>query len=71
MIISSGRSKQDLAKGLTVGMRFPSAQVVRHCDAKAMQLAKALTADGRWRIVIFAGDIQKSESSERLGRVSY
>lgn len=52
-------------------MRFPSAQVVRHCDAKAMQLAKALPADGRWRIVIFAGDIQKSESAERLGRVSY
>jgi len=41
-------STQNLAKNLIVGMRFPSTQVVRHCDAKAMQLVKALRlmADG-------------------------
>ncbi|KAL9619664.1 MAG: hypothetical protein Q9160_005770 [Pyrenula sp. 1 TL-2023] len=57
---------QTLAKHITVGMRFPSAQVVRFCDAKAMQLVKALPADGRWRIIVFAGDIRKPQ---RLGRL--
>ena len=50
-------------------MRFPSAQVVRFCDARAMQLTKALPADGRWRIVVFAGDIQLPGNAERLERV--
>jgi hypothetical protein len=63
-------SKPRLATNLVVGMRFPSTQVVRHCDAKAMQLVKALPADGRWRIVIFAGDIRQDVAAERLERVS-
>lgn len=60
---------QSLAKRITVGMRFPSAQVVRFCDAKAMQLVKALPADGRWRIVVFAGDIRRPKRLERLTKV--
>ncbi len=60
-----------MATGLTVGMRFPSAQVVRFCDAKAMQLIRAFPADGRWRIVVFAGDIRTSRSGERLNNASH
>jgi hypothetical protein len=63
-------STQSLAKGLAVGMRFPSTQVVRYCDAKAMQLVKALPADGRWRIVIFAGDLRLEAPAGRLKMVS-
>lgn len=72
MIISANRSRPELATGLTVGMRFPSAQVVRFCDAKAMQFVRALPADGRWRIVVFAGDIRTpaSASAERLNKAS-
>lgn len=69
MITSSEKSNSELAKGLTVGMRFPSAQVVRFCDAKAMQLVSALPADGRWRIVILAGDVNIKRSAERLEKV--
>jgi phenol 2-monooxygenase len=36
LITSAGLSTRSLAKNVTVGMRFPSAQVVRFCDAKAM-----------------------------------
>lgn len=61
---------QTLAKNVTVGMRFPSAQVIRFCDAKPMQLVKAMPADGRWRIVIFAGDIRRSTAFYRLRDVS-
>jgi len=63
-------SSQSLAKNLKVGMRFPSTQVVRFCDAKAMQLVKALPADGRWRIVVFAGNISEAVPAQRLGNVS-
>jgi phenol 2-monooxygenase len=63
-------SNQSMATELKVGMRFPSTQVVRLCDAKAMQLAKALPADGRWRIVIFAGDIRDEAAAQRLNQLA-
>jgi phenol 2-monooxygenase (NADPH) len=46
---------QHLAKGLVVGMRFHSAPVIRVADAKPMHLGHMLKADGRWRILAFAG----------------
>lgn len=64
-------SSQDLATNLKVGMRFPTTQVVRFCDARAMQLVNALPADGRWRILIFAGDIRQDAASSRLNKVWY
>lgn len=69
-ITSTALSAQVLAPGLEVGMRFPSAQVVRLCDAKAMQVVKALPSDGRWRVVIFAGDIMEDAAAQRLAKVS-
>ena len=68
-ITNAQGSTQSMATNLKVGMRFPSTQVVRFCDAKAMQLVKALPADGRWRIVIFAGDIRLEESAQSLKKV--
>lgn len=66
---SSSNSAQKLAKNLVVGMRFPSTQVVRHCDAKALQLSQAFLSDGRWRLVVFAGDLGESVAAQRLQRV--
>lgn len=66
VVTSADEKASILATNIVVGMRFPSAQVVRFCDAKAMQLAKALASDGRWRVMIFAGDIRKSTASTRL-----
>ncbi|KAK0642729.1 FAD-dependent monooxygenase terD [Lasiodiplodia hormozganensis] len=59
LIVDSKNSAGPLVvdSNVTPGMRFPSAQVVRFCDAKPMQLAEALVADGRWRLVLFAGSI--------------
>jgi phenol 2-monooxygenase len=53
-IISAEPTFQHLAKGLPVGMRFHSAPVVRLADAKAMHLGETITADGRWRLFLFA-----------------
>jgi phenol 2-monooxygenase (NADPH) len=46
---------QHLAQGLTIGMRFHSAPVIRVSDAKPVQLGHAVKADGRFRIFAFAG----------------
>ncbi|KPI42387.1 3-hydroxybenzoate 4-monooxygenase [Cyphellophora attinorum] len=69
-LTDAASSKQSLATNVIVGMRFPSAHVVRFCDAKPMQLARALPADGRWRVVIFAGDLQRQGSKARLDRLA-
>lgn len=70
-ITSAKESNQQLATNLTIGMRFPSAQVVRFCDAFSMQLVRALPSDGRWRIVVFAGDIRQEVASRKFSQVSY
>jgi phenol 2-monooxygenase len=63
-------SWEGVARGVKVGMRFPSAQVVRFCDAKPVQLQSVLKSDGRWRVVVFGGDVENAEDRERLNKVS-
>lgn len=55
---------------LVVGMRLPSAQVVRYSDGKVHQLLSVIRADRRWRVVVFAGDIQQEGIRGRLERVA-
>ena len=45
---------QNLATGFPIGKRFKSAPVVRVCDTNPIQLGHHATADGRWRIYVFA-----------------
>lgn len=59
-----------LASRVAVGMRFPTAQVVRFCDARAMQLVKGLPADGQWYVVVFGGDILQAGAAARLRRAA-
>ena len=50
-----GRAEnQDLATGFPVGKRFKSAPVVRVGDTNPIHLGHHATADGRWRIYVFA-----------------
>lgn len=58
-----------LAPNVIVGMRLPSSQVVRYCDSKPVQLATTLKSDGRWRVVVFPGDISNSQNKEQLDAV--
>ncbi len=53
-LITGPAHHQAQAAGFPVGMRFHSAPVVRHADAKPMQLGHVLVADGRWRLIAFA-----------------
>ena len=53
--IVSKRHHQHLASGFEIGKRFHSAPVIRLADAKPLQLAHILKADGRWRLIVFVG----------------
>ena len=53
-LLTGPSTHQGLATGFGIGTRFHSAPVIRHADAKPMQLGHAVTADGRWRLMAFA-----------------
>lgn len=53
--LTTAHPNQHLAKGFVIGTRFHSAPVIRLADAKPMQLGHVVKADGRWRILAFAG----------------
>ncbi|BCW72622.1 FAD-binding monooxygenase [Arthrobacter sp. NicSoilB8] len=53
MIVAEA-THQNLATGFPVGKRFKSAPAVRVCDTNPLQLGHQATADGRWRIYVFA-----------------
>lgn len=60
------KSKQQLATGLPVGMRFNSFKVLNQADARPWHFQERLRADGRFRVVLFAGDILNSEQKKRV-----
>ena len=59
-------AKQELAPGVSLGKRMPSHKVLNQSDARPWHLAEFLKADGRFRVIIFAGDVTKSEQKKRL-----
>jgi flavin-dependent dehydrogenase len=58
--------KQELASETRLGMRFPSFQVLNQTDARAWQFQQKLKSDGRFRIIVFAGNVVNAEQSGRL-----
>jgi phenol 2-monooxygenase (NADPH) len=54
-LLTGEATYQHLAEGLTIGMRFHSAPVIRLSDAKPVHLGHTIRADGRFRIFAFAG----------------
>lgn len=61
--------KQGLATNIKVGMRMPSFQVLNQADARPWQFQQHLKSDGRFRIVVFAGDVKESEQMARVQRL--
>ena len=60
------KSQQHLATNIPLGQRFPSFKVINHCDARSWHFGKLLKADGRFRIVLFAGDVSKTNQMQRV-----
>ncbi|KAI1642261.1 putative phenol 2-monooxygenase [Daldinia loculata] len=58
--------KQALATGLPVGMRFNSFKVVNQSDARPWHFQEKLKSDGRFRVVLFAGNILNPLQKNRV-----
>ncbi|KAF3939089.1 hypothetical protein ABW19_dt0209976 [Dactylella cylindrospora] len=63
------RCRPGLAGGVKIGMRLESRKVVNQADALAIELQKLLPSDGRFRLVVFPGDISKSEIYSRYKKL--
>lgn len=63
MLVAQARH-QEVATGFPVGKRFKSNLVTRVCDANPIHLGHHATADGRWRIYIFADTPAAGELSK-------
>ncbi|TDZ15578.1 Phenol hydroxylase [Colletotrichum orbiculare MAFF 240422] len=60
---STAKSTQSLATNCKLGQRFPSHKVIRQSDARLWELHHKLPSNGRFRLVVFGGDI--SQQSQR------
>lgn len=65
-IICGEPTWQSLATGYPIGRRFHSAPVTRLADARPLELGHAATADGRWRVYVFASDEDPQAHSSRV-----
>jgi phenol 2-monooxygenase len=65
-LLTGEATHQHLAKGLTIGMRFHSAPVIRIADAKPVHLGHVVKADGRFRIFAFAGAVDSGAEKSRI-----
>ncbi|WP_077488765.1 FAD-binding monooxygenase [Sinomonas mesophila] len=63
-MLTSEPAYQDLATGFPIGKRFKSARVARVCDTNPLHLGHQATADGRWRIYVFADAAAAGEQSK-------
>ncbi|KAK3324784.1 phenol hydroxylase [Cercophora scortea] len=64
---TSGEAKK-LASGLPLGMRFNSFKVLNQACARPWHFQERLKADGRFRVVLFAGNVLNEEQKGRVQR---
>ncbi|KAL8879739.1 MAG: hypothetical protein Q9198_002709 [Flavoplaca austrocitrina] len=64
--IDEPNSKQHLAIKTILGQRFPSFNVINHSDARSWHLAHWLPSDGRFHILLFAGDVSQPVQMNRV-----
>ncbi|KAM0344851.1 hypothetical protein ACHAPU_007233 [Fusarium lateritium] len=58
--------RQALALNIRIGMRIPSHKVLNQSDARPWHIQELLPSNGRWRIIVFAGDILDKSQFARL-----
>ncbi len=68
-MIVGDATHQHLAAGFEIGTRFHSAPVVRLADAKPMHLGHTVTADGRWRLFVFADSPSPDAAGSRFAEL--
>ena len=68
-LLTGPSTYQHLAHRLLIGTRFHSTPVVRLGDGKLMQLGQTLAADGRWRLLAFAGHGDNAQATSPIGKL--
>ncbi|KAI1325414.1 FAD binding domain-containing protein [Xylariaceae sp. FL0255] len=66
-----GHGNPSLAKNCVPGTRFPSFKVLAQSDARSWEFHHKMPSDGRFRIVVFAGNITdpaRKEKANALGK---
>lgn len=63
-------SGQSVAPNVIVGKRIPSFKVLSQADARPWHLHELLPSVGRWRILVFPGDVTRTEQKEKLTQVA-
>ncbi|KAA1476570.1 hypothetical protein DENSPDRAFT_785394 [Dentipellis sp. KUC8613] len=58
---------QSAASGLTIGMRLLPQIALRAADARPVEIQDYCPADGRFKILVFPGDIQNPTNRSRMG----
>ena len=66
---SQVQSNQTLAPGIKVGQRLPSASFVRQSDARPSHLLEPLLSNGRWRVLVFTGNIKDAAQSASVSKL--
>lgn len=63
---STVEGQQDLATNIKLGMRFQNHQVLNQSDARPWAFQSKLTSDGRFHLVVFAGQVHLPQQNQRL-----
>ena len=58
--------KQELATEIKLGQRFPSRKVLNQADARPWHFQEWLKSDGRFRLILFAGNVLSPDQKSRL-----
>lgn len=67
----AGLSSESCGEGrIIVGSRFNTAQVVCVSDARPWELVDWMPSDGRWRLILFCGDITSPEQRPRVEKLA-
>jgi phenol 2-monooxygenase len=70
IIANPSASTQSLATNIPVGKRFNSFKVLNQSDARPWHFQELMKSDGRWRIVVFAGDIRDAKQKARIEKLA-
>jgi phenol 2-monooxygenase len=60
---------KQVAANIKIGMRMPSFKVLNQADARPWHFQELLKSDGRWRIVVFAGDVSENTQMQRVQKL--
>ncbi|PCH00610.1 Monooxygenase, FAD-binding [Penicillium occitanis (nom. inval.)] len=62
-------SKPQLATGIDIGKRMPSFKVLNQSDARPWHLQELLKSNGRWRLIVFPGNLTLPENMQRMQKL--